>query len=713
MLGSFSYDGIFIINEPTQNHFTMRYHYTFIPSLLFVQLLSLGRCEAQSKPGLPLGSASVPLAHDHDQMIVGQERVIAPQHTDAIWSVKGGGSRSLYTIPVVVHVIHNNGPENISEAQIIDGIEQLNLHYNRQNAGWTTVNPAFLDLVADVSIRFELAKTDPDGNCTNGITRTESPLTTNGAGEMQFLIQWPRDQYMNFWICADPLGSSGYSNFPSDLSEPLLDGVVVRHNYFGRIGTSSANNSTVPTLLTGFWLDLRMTNGGSAGTAGDPGNCALDDFVDDTPNTVGWTSCSVNGSSCGSLDNVENFMETNFQCGKMFTVGQAERMIAALTSPVAQRNSLITPQNLAATGVDGPGELCIARFSSSRREVCQDSPVNFIDQSYHNVTERTWEFPGGTPAISTAPTVEVSYAQAGTYPVTLTVSDGTNSLSTSVTGMITVHPSPGADIPLLEGFEEYSDLADAPWTLPAPAPSPSFELTNTASHSGDQSVRLENTADMAGTFHNLHSSTYDMSDVSEVTISFRYAFARRSSTNDDRLRFYVSNDCGQTWSMRQQLRGSTNLSTASDHTGDFIPENLDEWGLATVSNISAAYHTANFRIRFEFESDGGNNLYIDDININNAGVGIAEVQDGGGMLSVFPNPAQQDARLEFTVTRSGTVRVDLLDVLGRTVDVLSEQGLPAGRHSMPFSLVGLGNGTYIIRVQETGSTRTERFVVDR
>ncbi|KAA3634601.1 MAG: hypothetical protein DWQ02_11165, partial [Bacteroidetes bacterium] len=30
------------------------------------------------------------------------------------------------TIPVVVHITHNNGPENSSDAQVIAGIEQLN-----------------------------------------------------------------------------------------------------------------------------------------------------------------------------------------------------------------------------------------------------------------------------------------------------------------------------------------------------------------------------------------------------------------------------------------------------------------------------------------------------------------------------------------------------------------------------------------------------------
>ncbi|MBX7095857.1 MAG: hypothetical protein K1X56_14135, partial [Flavobacteriales bacterium] len=39
----------------------------------------------------------------------------------------------VYIIPVVFHVIHNYGAENISDAQIIDAIRVLNLNYRHQN----------------------------------------------------------------------------------------------------------------------------------------------------------------------------------------------------------------------------------------------------------------------------------------------------------------------------------------------------------------------------------------------------------------------------------------------------------------------------------------------------------------------------------------------------------------------------------------------------
>ena len=70
-----------------------------------------------------------------------------------------------------------------------------------------------------------------------------------------------------------------------------------------------------------------------------PENCDEDDLVDDTPNTLGWTSCDINGESCGSLDNVQNYMEYSY-CGHMFTQGQKQRMRTAALSTTAQRNQL-------------------------------------------------------------------------------------------------------------------------------------------------------------------------------------------------------------------------------------------------------------------------------------------------------------------------------------------------------------------------------------
>src|SRR5688572_13843707 len=54
-----------------------------------------------------------------------------------------------YVIPVVFHVIHNYGAENISDAQIKDGLDILNKTFRKQLADTASIVAAFKPLHAD------------------------------------------------------------------------------------------------------------------------------------------------------------------------------------------------------------------------------------------------------------------------------------------------------------------------------------------------------------------------------------------------------------------------------------------------------------------------------------------------------------------------------------------------------------------------------------
>jgi hypothetical protein len=210
----------------------------------------------------------------------------------------------------------------------------------------------------------------------------------------------------------------------------------------------------------------------------------------------------------------------------------------------------------------------------------------------------------------------------------------------------------------------------------------------------------------------LISTTHNMSGVPAITLSYRYAFARRSASNDDRLRVLVTNNCGETWSLRQQLRGSTNLSTAGNTTSSFVPNGPDQWGYSEVTNISNAYHVSNFRFKFEFESDGGNNVYLDDINLNGAAVGIEDLMLGDdNALFVVPNPATDEARAIVNLSESGKVDIELLDVLGRSIQVIHSGRLAQGAHRLDIPMGSLQSGMYFVRLQQGARNQVVRFVV--
>ncbi|RMG73063.1 MAG: T9SS C-terminal target domain-containing protein [Bacteroidetes bacterium] len=246
---------------------------------------------------------------------------------------------TVITIPVVVHVVYNTAVENISEAQVISQIDILNEDFRRLNAD-TTASSQWAQ-AADFQMEFCLAKIDPDGFPTNGITRTPTNVSSfNTNNGVKFDAQggkdaWPSDTYLNIWVCDLGNGLLGYAQFPG--GNPATDGVVINYQYFGRVGTASPpfHLGRTATHEVGHWLNLRHIWG--------DGGCGVDDGVADTPLSDGPNyGCNPGHVSCGSVDMVENYMDYGDDiCLTAFTAGQRERSMA-LFAPGGARESILS-----------------------------------------------------------------------------------------------------------------------------------------------------------------------------------------------------------------------------------------------------------------------------------------------------------------------------------------------------------------------------------
>lgn len=215
-------------------------------------------------------------------------------------SVDRGGD-VVVTIPIVFHIIHVGGPENITNEQILDQVDILNEDFRALNPEVSDVHPAFTDLVGDARIRFVLPTLDPDGNCTNGIDRVKSPETLRGSdrGKMN---PWPRERYLNVWVIKDMLDpdAAGYAYYPSAFDSPvarLADGIIIQYDYVGSISPGSLFRSTALSHEVGHYLNLphvwgsnNTSEGGTPPTGHMIAQCG-DDGVDDTPVTKGWNIC--------------------------------------------------------------------------------------------------------------------------------------------------------------------------------------------------------------------------------------------------------------------------------------------------------------------------------------------------------------------------------------------------------------------------------------
>jgi PKD repeat protein len=317
------------------------------------------------------------------------QQIIARQQAQ-----KSGGPNqtqaTVYTIPVVVHVIHLGesvgSGTNISDAQIQSAIDNLTDAYRNQSP-YTGV---------DIEVEFALAQRDPNCSATTGINRVNgtsvsgystSGLTTGTGGNettIKALSKWDNTTYYNIWIVAGIDGNmggggvQGFAYFPGASS--AYDGAVILYNSFGYDPTGSLGynlksytNRNVTTIHElGHAFNLYHTfEGDDANDDGTADQCPASsgcgsgagDCVSDTPphqrsssncNTSGTNSCD--GGSSNSLF-VHNFMDySSDACQTQFTSGQKTRMRAALE---ASRGSLLNSMATTAPSGSLPPSACV------------------------------------------------------------------------------------------------------------------------------------------------------------------------------------------------------------------------------------------------------------------------------------------------------------------------------------------------------------------
>ncbi|MDB3906770.1 zinc-dependent metalloprotease [Crocinitomicaceae bacterium] len=283
-------------------------------------------------------------------------------------------SNSIYTIPVVIHVVYNTPEQNLPDSVLLNQIEILNQDYNRENPDTVNLRSEFLPIAGDPQIKFQLAQIDENGMPTTGITRTSTGTTSFGSlavlgGSFTDLEMvkstvdgghdpWDQSRYMNIWICnmaIDFFGQQipailgyatpppGLPNWPGGSTNGLSDGVVLQ---FQAVGSNNPNpldtgggiidvEGRTATHEVGHYLGLRHIWG--------DGDCTEEDGVNDTPNADAESQqdCDPSKNTCTDNiigmdlpDMIENYMDYSAEtCQNSFTQGQADLMHGVLDGP--------------------------------------------------------------------------------------------------------------------------------------------------------------------------------------------------------------------------------------------------------------------------------------------------------------------------------------------------------------------------------------------
>jgi len=649
---------------------------------------------------------------------------------------------TIYTIPVVFHVLHFGGIENISDEQILNALAILNRDYRKQNADTANVHPDFQGMPADIEIEFKLATIAPNGQCFNGITRTFSPMSYQGdvggdqvdaivAGNNIFNGQWPGNKYLNIFICGDIGGAAGYTYKPSNWGATTMkNGIWILHDYVGAIGTGGVGSSRALTHEVGHWLNLDHTWGGN-NNPGNTSSCSTDDNVQDTPSCIGVTACLLNANTCSTdnnywgfdiRDNVENYMDYSY-CSKMFTEGQRTRMRNALQVSSTGRANVVSAANLLAVGATSTPYLCKADFNADKTTICLGDEVQFQDESYNavvgwnwTITPSTgWTFTNGTSA--TSPNPSISFDTPGMYDVQLTATDGTNNDIENKSGFIRVLGT-AASLPFWEGFESYTSLDNLPnWALLNTPLNNSFVIESNFGYSGTKCARLNNFGQAPSNIDELTSTNIDLSGIDpttgSVTLSFRYAYRKRTSTDYEYLKAFITGNCGENWAQRK-TSGGNKLSNQVSATA-WEPASQTDWVTIHMTNVTSNYFSETFRMRFKFEGEGGNNFFLDDINLyagapSNDLVLASLTNNQFTDLNLYPNPTDGDLHVEFSAQVGGAAQLQLTDLSGKVIFNYPVQ-VQSGANLIITDAHQLASGSYLVVLKMNGASFTKPFVV--
>lgn len=620
---------------------------------------------------------------------------------------------STLVIPIVFHVMHQYGSENISDAQVQDAVRILNEDYQLRNADTSTIVPSFKNLKANINIEFRLAKIDPNGNCTNGIVHVYTPLTNQADDGVKF-DQWDPSKYLNVWT-VKTIGSegvAGYAYYPSSADGwPQIDGVIILSNYIGSIGTGMYGTARALTHEIGHYLNLAHT----WGDTNQPGVACGDDGVTDTPETIGWSSCNLAANTCNPpiIENVQNYMEYAY-CSRMFTIGQGQRMNAALNSSIANRNNLWSSSNLLATGTDDASfaatSICqpIADFTSNYTGVCENNSVVFSDLSSNgSPTAWQWSFSGGTPSVSTSQNPTVTYPSAGIYQVKLKSSNSQGSDSITKTSYITVKPNSSSLYNLNEGFESIT-IPNADWTLKNGSDNYNWQIYPVGA-TGTKSIKLNNFYATSGDIDEIIAPSIHLSSLT-YTLTFKLAFAQKATDNTDKLRVLVSKNCGATWSQNYSKTGSALATNGGTTVGGIFTPNASQWRTETVV-VPYIFVGPNTTFKFEFTAGGGNNIYIDDINLS-IPESVEEIEKFGFGVDVYPNPASSTLNLILQTQSTANGYYELYDIIGKKMKQYSFENLNSGNHQIEINTGDLNKGLYFLNVTMNGNTISKKIMIE-
>ncbi len=234
----------------------------------------------------------------------------------------------------------------------------------------------------------------------------------------------------------------------------------------------------------------------------------------------------------------------------------------------------------------------------------------------------TWSGNLATNATASVPLPSLN-AAAGTNTFTAytqSPNGGTDQNTGNDSKSVTFNAIAGSALPLTQNFQA-TTFPPTNYSIANADTDITWARTTTAGANSSASMFVDNwDYNASGAYDWFILPSIDLSTASSASMTYDYAYAYYNGTQGtfyDSLAVAYSLDCGASW-FALSFEGGTQLATAGGQSTEFVPT-ANQWVNETVNlNIPALTGQGNVLLAFVAINGYGNNIYVDNINIQSS-----------------------------------------------------------------------------------------------
>ena len=350
-----------------------------------------------------------------------------------------------------------------------------------------------------------------------------------------------------------------------------------------------------------------------------------------------------------------------------------------------------------------------AQISADKTNInCMNDTVYFVDHSAVRASNATWNwsFPGGSPSTSNLEDPIIIYNQAGSYDVSLTVTDQFGTSSQTLSNFIKYDDTTSAITSSTNYKQDFESIIFPPTAWQTPNSSFSWQsiIVDTGSNClpnkvtyvdhyhisqrGDEAFLISNKVKLGNGPSAINYLTYD------------YSYSGFSSAHDDGFRIDISNDCGHNWDSIYGAFGA-DLATTSYQSSVWFPT-CDSWQTDTINLSSLGYNNDTIMLRFVAINDYGNQFYLDNININGDNI-VTNKNIKNYSLRLYPNPSKG---IFSVLSNYHNLDYEIYDLMGKSI----KKG-KIFKNEKTINLAAEKPGIYLAVFKSSYNTITKKFTI--